>query len=89
MNIEHKQNEKFFFHVPGGEAHLMYEKAGNALDIFEVMVPVESRGKNIAESLVKEALKFAKENNMQIIPTCPYVKKWFERHPEESSILKH
>lgn len=88
MDIEHKKNEKFFSHVNGGEAVLMYEKDGSVLDIFEVVVPVESRGKNIADSLVKEALKFAKENKMQIIPTCPYVKKWFEKHPEEASILK-
>lgn len=86
--IEHTLNEKFWTMVDGGEAHLFYRRGPqNSLDIFSVEVPVESRGKNIADQLVREALKHAKNEGVKVIPTCPYVSRWFERHKDEAGIL--
>lgn len=89
MDIKHDvANKKFAVQVAGGEAHAFYRRGPmNSYDIYSVVVPVESRGKNIADQLVREAIKAARAENVKIIPTCPYVVKWFERHPEEQVLL--
>ncbi|KYG62148.1 GNAT family N-acetyltransferase [Bdellovibrio bacteriovorus] len=90
MEFKHDvQGHKFLTMVEGGEAHLLYRRKGDVYDLYATEVPPEARGKNVADQLVREALKTAKQENAQVIATCPYVKKWFEKHPEEKSILKH
>jgi Predicted acetyltransferase len=91
MEIQHdSENHKFYANVEGGEAHLLYRHGENdALDLYATEVPAQARGKNIADSLVREAIKQAKEDDVQIVDTCPYVKSWFAKHPEESAILAY
>lgn len=81
-------NHKFITQVEGGEAHILYRRGiNNELELYATLVPTQARGKNIADQMVREALKFAKEEKVQIIDTCPYVQVWFKKHPEESHIL--
>nr|BFD60392.1 hypothetical protein CKG001_24990 [Bdellovibrio sp. CKG001]BFD63807.1 hypothetical protein BdHM001_24880 [Bdellovibrio sp. HM001]BFD65999.1 hypothetical protein HAGR004_10210 [Bdellovibrio sp. HAGR004] len=88
MKIENILNQKFTVQVTGGEARLLYRRGPeNSLDLYSTQVPVEARGQNIAEKLVLEALKFAQDEGVKVIPTCPYVHRWFEKHPEEAGRL--
>lgn len=89
MEIENVPGKKFRGAVDGGEARLLYRRtADNDYDLVSTLVPQESRGKHIADQLVRFALQAAKNENVKVIATCPYVKHWFEKHPEERSILK-
>ena len=82
------KRQRFVRDVEGGEAFLVYKKInGNIYDLISTEVPVVSRGHNIGDSLVREALKTAKSEMSQVIATCPYVKRWFVKHPDEQSIL--
>ncbi|MNS72952.1 hypothetical protein D3C72_1063760 [compost metagenome] len=89
MEIQNdKTNHKFVAQVEGGEAHILYRRGtNNELELYSTLVPAQARGKNIADLMVREALNFAKEEKVLIIDTCPYVKVWFKKHPEESGIL--
>ncbi|WII72130.1 GNAT family N-acetyltransferase [Bdellovibrio sp. 22V] len=90
MDIQNDStHRRFKTLVDGGEAHILYHRGPqNSYDLFATEVPPESRGKNIADQLVREAIKVAKSENVQIIATCPYVKHWFDKHPEEKEILQ-
>lgn len=82
------QKKKFIADVDGGQATLTYRKGNN--NVYELVateVPVASRGQNVGDALVKEALKTARSEMAQVIATCPFVKRWFVKHPDEQSIL--
>lgn len=82
------QRRRFTTNVEGGEAFIAYRKGNN--NIYELVateVPVASRGQNIGDALVREALKTAKLEMAQVIATCPFVKRWFVKHPDEQAIL--
>lgn len=88
MEIENVTGSKFRVMVDGGEAHILYRRGPeNSYDLIATEVPPEARGQNVADQLVREALRTAKAENVKIIATCPYVKRWFEKHPEENGIL--
>ncbi len=89
MEITHDTaHRKFSVPVEGGEGVLLYRRGPqNSYDLYSTVVPPEARGKNVADQLVRKALQAAKDENVKVIPTCPYIAKWFERHPEESSLL--
>lgn len=89
MNIRHdKAGMRFVTNVEGGDAHILYRRGpNNSYDLYATYVPTESRGNNIADQLVREALRTAKSEKVQVVDTCPYVASWFRKHPEENKML--
>lgn len=51
-------------------------------------VPEELEGRGIAARLAKAALEFAKSKGLAVIPLCPFVKSYIQRHPEYQPLVK-
>lgn len=49
-------------------------------------VPVGYEGQGIGGKLAKHVLEYAKEQNLKVIPTCPFIKAYILRHPEYKAI---
>lgn len=45
------------------------------------------RGQGIGDQMVCAAITEIRKRGAKAIATCPYVKAWFGRHPEESDVL--
>jgi predicted GNAT family acetyltransferase len=86
VNVQHDvERSRFVIPVSAGEAELVYAMAGDdALDLMHTEVPPSDRNHGVADALVRAALAYAREHRLRVIPTCPYVKVWLRRHPEES-----
>lgn len=88
MDVKNNQRNEFYIDLGSGEkARLEYKRSTGVLDLISTQAPESARGKNIGEHLLKEAFKFADQNNLKIVATCPYVKHWFGKHPEEQKRL--
>jgi uncharacterized protein len=84
-------------HVPGESrfetdlgdktAYLDYHLAGNVITFIHAYTPPEYRGKGIAAQVTKFALDYARENKLKVIPQCPYVRDYVERHGEYKALL--
>jgi predicted GNAT family acetyltransferase len=85
MKVRHDiEHSRFIIPLKDGEAELVYAKVGDdAIDLQHTEVPLAERNRGIADALVRSAIAYAREGGLQIIPTCPYVKAWFRRHPKE------
>ena len=82
------KNSKFVARVGPVEARIDYKKeSDNVYNLIHTIVPKEAQGQGVAQKLVEFALETAKKESAKIIATCPYVKRWFEKHPEEKEIL--
>jgi len=44
-------------------------------------------GRGVASGLVRFALDDARRRGLPIIPICPYVKTYLERHPEDADLV--
>ncbi|MBX3256627.1 MAG: N-acetyltransferase [Chitinophagaceae bacterium] len=53
------------------------------LTVFHTEVAPAYEGKGFAKLLLARLVSYARENNLQIVPLCPYVLMQFRRHPEE------
>ncbi len=51
--------------------------------VYHTEVNDEYEGKGFATLLLNQLVGYARENNLRIIPLCPYVLTQFKRHPEE------
>ena len=72
----------------GQTAYLNYNEFENSLNLSHTYVPQSFEGKGIAAAIVKIALDYARKNNLSIIPSCPYVAAYIERHPEHRDLVK-
>lgn len=79
-----KDTHQFVAIVEGKVSTLDYTVSddGKVLDYYSTFVPKELRGRNIGQDLVKTALDYAKDNQLKIKPTCPFVKRIIDQHPE-------
>jgi predicted GNAT family acetyltransferase len=83
MNVIHDKNEnKFYITVDNSECKLLYKIKDGHMDIYETFVPPAHRGGGMAEELVREAMEYARENNLKVKPTCPYIKVFFRKYSQ-------
>jgi predicted GNAT family acetyltransferase len=50
-------------------------------------VPPEHEGQGIAGVLARFALEDARRRALRVIPICPYVRTFLERHPEYADLV--
>jgi predicted GNAT family acetyltransferase len=50
-------------------------------------VPPELRGRGLAELLVRAALDHARREQLRVVPACPYVARFIQRHAEYRSLV--
>lgn len=92
MEIKHNESERggeFVIEENGNRAaEMTYTKAGeNKISIDHTFVEHDFRGSGIAKDLVAEGVKYARENNLKVIPLCPYAKAVIGKTPEFQDVL--
>lgn len=92
MEIKHNESERggeFVIEENGNRAaEMTYTKAGEGLiSIDHTFVEHDFRGEGIAKDLVATGVNFARENNLKIIPLCPYAKAVIAKTPEYQDVL--
>ena len=79
---------RFQARVSSGTAVLSYAPAGpGLLELYSTQVPGADRGQGVGGRLVQAAVAHAREQGMQIIPTCWYVAQWLREHPEHADLI--
>jgi uncharacterized protein len=92
MKIFHEEtkNKGAFYVGDNGDkvGELTYQKdAPGEITIDHTEVSEKFRGEGIAQDLVAEAVKWARENKLKINPTCPYAKKIIDETPGFGDVL--
>ncbi len=90
IKVRHeKAADRFAARLDGKIAYLSYEEhEGSVLDYAHVFVPEEFRGKGIAGKITQTALDWARKEGYSVIPSCPYVSSYIEKHEEYRDIVK-
>ncbi|MBO6586176.1 MAG: N-acetyltransferase [Gracilimonas sp.] len=87
MQIKHDTAEtkgSFYIEREGKRvAEMTYSKAGpERIIIDHTEVADETRGEGLGKKLVYKAVEFARENNLKILPLCPFARSVFSKNPE-------
>jgi len=92
MEIQNKKvgNKGIFYIVQDKEivAEMIYTRpAADKMIIEHTEVSEKLQGQNIGFQLVKNAVEFARANNIKIIPLCPFTNSVFKKKPEFADVL--
>lgn len=78
---------RFVVAVEDHKAVSEYMISGPKIIFTHTEVPIALEGNGIGGILAKAALNFAKEQNLKVMPLCPFMASYIKRHPEWKSIL--
>jgi hypothetical protein len=79
---------RFEVEMEGHLAELQYMRRGNRLILVHTGVPADLAGRGIGSLLVRTGLEFARAEGLKVVPICPFVQSYIERHPEYQDLVK-
>jgi len=80
--------QRFEVEVDGHLSVADYERHGKVIHFTHTFVPVELRGRGVAEKLVRAALNYAREEKLRVVPACSYVARFIDRHSEFQPLVE-
>lgn len=90
MEVKIKENtekKRFEAEVENRMALIEYIRAEDKMYLTHTEVPTELEGKGIASSMAKQVLQQIKDENLKLVPLCPFIASYIKRHPEWKEIL--
>jgi uncharacterized protein len=66
---------------------ITYADQGVARVFLHTEVDPAFEGQGLASLLVTEAVADVRSRGGQLIASCPYVRRWFARHPDQRDVL--
>lgn len=86
--VDNEQEQQFEIDLDGRLAVLTYRRDGGALHLLHTEVPKEREGEGIGSRLVRHALDAARAAGERVVPLCPFVGSYIERHPEYAELVR-
>ena len=86
--IDNKPRHRYEAEVPGGTAFAAYRMEDGAIVYTHTEVPEEAEGHGVGDALARFALEDAKARGLRVVPLCPFIASWIERHPAYKDLLK-
>ena len=71
---------QFEIAVENNAAFLQYRRTNDHISLIHTEVPEASRGKGLGNQLVRAALDYAHFNQLKVVPVCPFVKAYLQKH---------
>lgn len=85
--VVNQAENQFEWPLDGDKAVIEYVLQDEKMHLVHTEVPEAYRGHNIASKLTKAVLEHAKQHNLTVVPTCPYIAKYIDNHPEYHTLL--
>ena len=86
--IDNKAHHRFELELEGHLATEHYKLEGNLITFEHTDVPKELGGRGVGSILVQGALDQVRASGRKVIPQCPFVKAWIEKHPDYQDLVK-
>lgn len=86
--IDNEAKKQYEFHIDGDLARIEYIKAQGKIFLTHTEVPEKFEGKGIGSALAKQALDDIQQKGLQLVPLCPFVSAYLNRHPEYNSLIE-
>ena len=80
--------KRYELEVEGHLAATYYELSNGVIIFVHTEVPKELGGKGIGSKLIKGALDQVRAAGLKVVPQCPFVKAYIDKHAEYADLLR-
>ena len=88
LRVERNEAQKRF-EVKQGEmtAYIDYIAMAKKIIFTHTEVPPPLEGEGIGSLLARHVMEYARENDLKVIPLCPFLGSWLRRHHEYQHLV--
>ena len=88
MEVRHNEKEsRFEIEVDGKLATTWYRRHGDKIIFTHTEVPPELEGHGVGGALARAALTYARKEGLRVVPLCPFIAAFIERHKEFQDLV--
>ena len=88
VTVTHYEDEqRFEAIISETRALVTYQRSPGRITFLHTEVPPSLEGQGLAAKLVRVALEFARAQNLQVVPLCPYVSSFIRKHTEYQDLV--
>jgi predicted GNAT family acetyltransferase len=87
MVKKNDEQKRFEIEVGGRIAVVEYIETKTMITYTHTEVPQAMEGQGIGSKLARTALDYARENDLQVMPLCPFIAAYIRRHPEYRDLV--
>lgn len=84
---DNEAKHQFELIVDGHTALAAYRLKPGVITFTHTEVPKELGGRGIGSQLAKGALDQVRERGLKVVPLCPFIKAYIEKHAEYQDLL--
>jgi predicted GNAT family acetyltransferase len=84
---DNRAEQEFELDVAGHRAIAAYQLEGKTIVFTHTKVPAEIEGQGVGSKLIRAALDAARDQGLTVVPQCPFVAAYIDRHPEYRDLL--
>lgn len=84
---EHRYEARDGETLAGLAAYLLADH--NMIVFTHTEVEPDYEGKGVGSQLARAALDDARGRGLRVVPVCPFIKGWIERHPDYADLVHH
>ncbi|MFG2191923.1 GNAT family N-acetyltransferase [Streptomyces sp. NPDC048639] len=89
--VDNPERSRFEIHEgDGGDVagFVAYELQGDEIIFLHTEIDARHEGRGLGGRLVRAALDAARDDGLSVLPYCPFVRGWIERHPAYMSLVR-
>jgi predicted GNAT family acetyltransferase len=86
--IDNAARRRFELDLGGQLAWLSYVVREGELVLIHTEVPKRLEGRGYGSALARTALEYATREHLRVVPRCPFVRRYLQRHPEYTSLVR-
>jgi predicted GNAT family acetyltransferase len=85
--VNNQAKRRFEVVAAGYLARIEYIPDRHHIVYTHTIVPDEISGQGVGSKLAHHVLDYARDNDLKVIPQCPFVAAYIERHPEYKPLV--
>lgn len=85
--VNNEAEHRFELSLDGETAVSVYRLVHGAIILEHTEVPKSFEGKGVASRLAKAAMQYARDHELQVIPLCPFMAAYMQKHPETHDLV--
>ena len=83
---DNTERRRFELDADGHTAFSEYRRDGGVLTVMHTEVPPALGGKGVGSALVRGLLDIARAQGLKVVPKCPFVAGYIDKHPEYADL---
>jgi uncharacterized protein len=87
--VDAPERSRFEILLDGERAGLVtYRLRPGVIAFLHTEIDDGHEGEGLGSALVRAALDSARERGLRVVPSCPFVRGWIERHPDYADLVR-